>query len=357
MRAILAPVGVAAALVAIAGGCGGDDAGGTAPEPEAAGTRFHAALETIGGGGGPIGAGYGWIDLDALRDAPGGLDANLSWAASALGPGADDIARGSGAIARAGIDVSRAHDMVATAGSYAFGVRVDGVQPATLRNEYEDADAEESSTPGWTTYDLGPEKTVALGTPMEAFAALGSRTAASDDGVALARSDDGRADVIGVGESVATAPELVAESNCLGDVDAARVLPNNFTHLSGIGPDLIGVGVGRRDDGSVHEILCLVDPSEDEITSAAAALEKAFTGDAIDPLSGRLMTRSVASAEVSVEDSGDLDVARADLMLEQDARPGVLFSALLTGSLVTFEGLAPPIPADLNLSHHGGRSG
>jgi hypothetical protein len=351
MRAILV------SLAVLAGGCGGDDDGGPLAEPAPAPTRFRAALETIGGGGGPVGAGYGWIDLDALRDAPGGLEANLDWAASALGPGADDIARGSGAIARAGVDVAEAHDMVATAGSYAFGVRVDGVAPGTLRSEYEAAGAKEGGEPGWTTYDLGAEKTVALGTPMEAFAALGSRTAASDDAVALARSPDGRADVIGVGQPVADAPALVAESNCLGDVDAARVLPDNFTHLSGIGPDLIGIGVGLNDDAAVHEILCLVDPSQDEVTSAAAALKTAFTGAATDPLSGRLMKRSVASADVRVTDSGDLHVARADLTLQQDAEPGVLFGALLTGSLVTFEGLEPPIPADLDLRHHSEPSG
>ena len=345
MRTIRASLAAIAILVGFVGGCGADD--GRGPQPATGQTRFQAALETIGGGGGPVGTGYGWVDLNALRDAPGGLDANLDWAASALGPGADDIARGSGA--DAGVDVSKARDIVATAGSYAFGVRVDGVQPRVLRREYAAAGARRGSEGDWTTFNLGGEKTVALGTPMDAFAALGSRAAASADAIALARSPDVRADVIGVGEPVAGAPALVASSDCLGDVDAARILPNNFTHLSGIGPDLIGVGVDLRDDGSVGEILCLVDPSEDEIKSAAAALEKAFTGDATDPLSGRLMTRSVASVDVSVSEGDHLHVARADLTLERGAKPGLLFSALLTGSLVTFEGLEPPIPADLDL--------
>ena len=313
-----------ALLVAISlMGCGGRSDEPTPP------TGFESALASIGGGGEVAGAGYGYVDVAAIREAPSSRS-TLSWAADALGPGASDLLTHAHAVRRAGVDASSANRIVSIAGSYAIGARLDGIDSSRLEASLKRLDATEHDRGGWTAYDLGAERQTPIGTPLEPLGVLASRSATSAEGLALARSDLGLDDLIGDGSPVTDSPAILAATGCLGDVVAARVQLDNFTYLPGLGPDMNAVGVTLGRDGARHEVLCAIDPDEGEIARTATALRRTLPGPEAP---------EVAGAIVEVGASHGQHVARAELELRPAARPGFLFRALTTNDLLALEGL------------------
>jgi hypothetical protein len=321
-------------VVALLSGCGS----GGSSRPEQSGLEH--GLGSIGGGQRTVGAGYGYGDLVALRGQAEPLSESIRWAAKALGPGADDIIDDESARLSAGFRPEAADRIVSIAGSYAFGMRFDGVEADPgLTDELVRLGAKASQVSPWTFYDLGGERSRPIGSDLEPLGSLVARTAVSTNSVVLARSDTARADLAGRGAPVTTSPELEAAIACLGPVAAARVLPSNFTYLPNIGPDLIALGVRFEPDGTVHEVFCALDESGSEIDHAAAGMRKSFVLHGGGRFNGRPLSGLVTNAHVSVEQNGDFAVARADLTRRKGQEPGLLFSAALTGELLTYEGL------------------
>jgi hypothetical protein len=320
--------------VLAAPGCSGEDE----PEP----TGFEAALDTLGVGVSPTGAGFGWADIDALRGYPVDTD----FRADALGPGADDLFDVDPAIFRVTrFDPGYASAAIAEGGSYAFGVRFDGVDPGRLERLLLEAGARTSTEGSWTLYDLGRPAEGPTSGPLAPFGALISRAALRPDAVVLSRFEPARASLTGDGGSLTPSPALEAAADCLGDVDAARTIPAAFTHNKLASPDLIAIGVEPLNEGvPPHEVLCAIDDSAERSEARAAALERAFAAGASDPLTGAPIATEVQETEVTREERGGYAVARAELEPVDGARPGLLFRAFARGSLLIYLGADRPAP-------------
>ena len=318
------------------GGCGGNDdpAPGLAPPPE---TRLLDALESIGGAESFTGTGYGWIDVEALPHD------DLEWAARALGPGGDRLVRDPASTTALGLRLADARRLVSLSGSYVFGVRADGVETEAADGALRNAGAKATRGSAWTTFDLGPPASRPLGGDLEPVGALASRTALRDDSIVLARMDEVRADLEGEGTPASEAPVALASSACLGDVDAARIVPNNFTHVPNVGPDVMAFGVEAAEGETRREVLCAIDESADEIGKAQAGMREAFEPGAVDAATGERISSLIAGAEIERLELDGLEAARARLELSPTNEPGFLFGAFVRGSLVTYFGLQPPL--------------
>ena len=152
----------------------------------------------------PVGSGYGWVDIERLRESPAPSQSELEWAAEALGPGASDLARPSAELKRAGIDPLEADAALAVTSSYPFTVRFDGVDPAGVERTLRAAGAREAEEAGWTTFDIGEESSIPLDTAAEPLGSLAARSATRDGQIVLTREADARSDLIGDGEQGAS---------------------------------------------------------------------------------------------------------------------------------------------------------
>ena len=348
MRAERRPALVALWAIALSflilAGCGDDD-------PEAGEqTRLAAALATVTGPE-PVGTGFGWIDVARLRDDPGSLGRELAWAAPALGPGAREIAGAGRSLERIGVMPLESEAMLSIATSYTLALRLDGVDPSPAAAALRDAGAKRGSDAGgakrgsdagWTTFDLGPEWTAALGTPIEPVGSLAARDAVRPQTLVLARSELARSKMLSSADPAIEAPVVATAANCLGDVVAARLVLNNHTHLSGVGPDMLAFGVSTGESEHPRDVFCAVGEPAAEVDSAAGELEHAFDRDAKDPVTDEPMRSLVAGSELDVYDDAAFRVARVGLTPAAGAEPGLFFRAFDRGSLLTYMGLQPP---------------
>ena len=326
------------ALAALAAAFGLASCGNEEGKP----TAFESAVATLGVGVSPTGTGFGWVDIDALRGYP----VDTAFAADALGPGADDLFDDEAEIFRAtGFAPGYAGAAISEGGSYAFGVRFDGVDPGRLEQLLIDAGARTSKNGRWTLFDLGrPAEGVPDG-PLAPFGALISRVALAPDSVVLTRFEPARASLTGDGGSFSPSPAFEAAADCLGEVVAARTIPAAFTHNKLVSPDLIAIGVRPlNEDVPPREVLCAIDDSADRSETQAAALERAFAAGASDPLTGAPIETEVEEAEVTREERGEYHVARAELEPADGAQPGLLFRAFVRGSLLIYLGAERPVP-------------
>ena len=336
----LAAWGLAALGLALAG-CGGDDDDEPAPPiPE---TRLLEALETIGGAESFTGTGYGWIDVHALA-AEGERADELAWAGRALGPGGEDLVRAHEGFRALGAPLADATRLVSLSGSYLFGARVDGIDSSTAERALVAAGARAEPAGEWIDLDRGPPSSRALGTPLESLEAMVARTAVGPDALVLARMDEVRADLRGEGTPSSEAPAARAAAACLGaEVDAVRIVPNNFTHLPNVGPDVMAFGVERVAGEPTWEVLCAIDDSAAEIDDAEAGMRAAFTPGEVDAVTGERISALVDETVIDRLELEGLHVVRARLRLAPTNGPGFLFGAFVRGSLVTYFGLQPPL--------------
>jgi hypothetical protein len=325
-------------LAAMGSGCGENGDGG---DP----TRLEQALATIPGKD-PVGSGYAWIDVERMREA-GGLAAQLGWAHDALGPGAGDLAKPSSDLAEIGVDPLGAEAIVAVTSNYPSSVRFDGAQPAALERALSASGAQPGEDRGWTTLDLGSERSIPLDTPAEPLGSLGARIATRPDSVIFARSDIDRSNMIGRDDVAIAADPVAAGADCLGDVIAARFMLNNHTHVPGLGPDLMAFGVLAPPEGPGREVLCAIDEDESTVDEAADGLARAFEPGALDGVSGEPMADLFSDATVERYGGHGLAGVRVTLEDAPGVDPGELFGAFDRGSLVTYMGLQPPpVPAN-----------
>jgi hypothetical protein len=328
------------AAAALLAGCGADE---SADPPNAASTGFARALATLGGGGSGE-PGFGWVDVAALR-AEGRPAYELTWAAGALGPGGDDIARGEGT-ERAGLDPGEAEQLIAVVGSYTIGARFDGVGEQRIEAALRDLARPQRSGP-WTLFDVSQTATTPLGSPLEGLSSYPSRSAVMPGSVVLARFLVARTALIGSGDSPLASPLVAAATGCLGDVVAARIVPNNFTYLGSEAPQLFAFGVTPDRDGR-REVLCVLDEDEAAVSAAAEGMRNAFAPDASDVVTDEPMTELIEAAGVEELELEGIAAARATLTPARGAEPGLLFRAFPRGSTLTYVGLREPYPEDLS---------
>ena len=345
-RRTLLPLTIALAGMAtvLPAGCGESQA----DRPVAPDSRFLAALESIGGAEGSPGTGYGWIDVAALREqAPSAraLERELVWAGRALGPGADDLLGDPRAGAALRIDPADADQVVSVSGSFTMGARIDGVATRRGRSVLTQAAAAESpGGEGWTELNLAQPGSQPEGTRFDAVGSLAGRVAVSDRALILTRFDPTRRELEGDGTPVARAPVMIAAAECLGDVDVAQTVPNNFAGAPNVGPEVYAMGVVPGAPAS--EVLCVLDADAGDIDLAEAELRAALLPGARDAVTDNLIASEVASADVDRFTSHGFDVLRARITPGPEAKSGFLFGAFVRGSLPTFVGAPPPPVAD-----------
>ena len=331
-------VAACALLIASCGG-GTDELDATSEEP----TDFARALEGIGQGVAPEGTGFGWIDIAAIREAAG-PDA-VREVAPALGPGADELLEGAAGIQRAiGFDPLAADAVTSLGASYAFGIRLEGLKAGRLGDVLREAGARDYPIGAWTGYDLGEQGQASTSGPLAALDNLSSRIAIRPGAAILARVDSARHALLGVGESPLADGRLALATACLGDVDVARTLPGGFTDAAAAGPALIAIGRRPGRSSAPGEILCAIGDSEADAERRAEALTETFAPNAAEPLTGQPMSELVASAEIDQLADGELHAARAMLAPARGAATGLLFRALVRGSVLPYVGAPAPIP-------------
>jgi hypothetical protein len=292
----------------------------------------------------------GGSTVAALRDGGGRPADDLEWAADALAPGADDIARGEGT-APVGIDPSAVEQIVSVAGSYTIGMRFDGVDESRVEAALRDLARPQKSGP-WTIFDVSETATTPFGSPLEGLSSYPSRAAVMPGSVVLARFLVARTALIGSGDSPLGSPLVAAAASCLGDVVAARIVPNNFTYLGSEAPQLFAFGVAPKGDGW-REVLCIVDEDQAEVDEAADGMREAFAPEAADIVTEEPMTELISGAEVETLDFDGVPAARARLEPAPGATPGLVFRAFPRGSTLTYVGLRHPYPAEF-LPENGG---
>ena len=321
-RSVRAAIATAAAALAVAlAGCAED----TEPAPPAG--PFADALAEIASGGADGSLGVGWAD--PLLVGEGGRGAGLM--ADALLPNAGSVIEAAPRLReRFGIDPFAADRLISVGGSYAFGLRLEGVDGTRLRESLIAAGGRSQAADGVELIDIGdyavvPEPLLEAGVNgLGAFDAFGSEL------VILAISDRARASLLGEGERLLDKPIYRAAADCLGEVVVARLVPDKQLLATDLGIDLVSVGV--RSDG--EEVLCVVGGTAERSAEVAANLEVALGPDARDPNTGEPIGDSVAAVEVASSPYGGVPAVRAEVALAPGEQPGYLFGTLFRASAV-----------------------
>jgi len=312
------------ALLAVAFSIGLAGCGGSREDPP--NTPLAEALAEISGGGEHGSVGIGWADPELVRRA--GLGADLI--ADALGPNADTVIENAAPLRRSfGFDPLKAERLTSVGGSYAFGLRLDGVPGGGVSEALARAGGRSQRTGELELVDIGawavmPEPLLRHGVH------LGARDAFGPEVTVLAISAMDRARLLGRGERMLEQPIYRAAADCLGDVVVARMVPERLLLSVEFGVDLVGVGV--RGDG--HEILCVLGGTADRAAQIARNLRASLAPNAREPRTGEPMGGLIAGAEVVTGRYDDVEVVRAELSRAQGEPPGFLFSTISRGSVV-----------------------
>jgi len=305
------------AAAVIAGGCGGDEPEGPLAE----------ALAEIGGGGANGSLGVSWVEPGRLENA--GRERLIT---TILAPNADTVIEGAELLERRyDFDPLAAERMVSLGGSYAFGLRLDGVDGRGLADALI-AEGGASRTEGDVDLVEIGEYAVVPDLLLEADVnGLGAFDALGAELSVLAISDRARSALLGEGDRLLDEPAYAAAAECLGeDVVAARMVPDKQLLGTEVGIDLAALGV--TDSG---DVLCVIGPSPQRAGQIEAALRTGLAPEARDPVTNERIGQTIASAEVARETFGDVEVVRAALELAPGTRPGALLSTISTGSLVS----------------------
>jgi hypothetical protein len=322
-------------VLATAAGCGGSE-----PKPDYPSGPMAEALADVGGGGEGT-TGVGWVDPGLVRESGG----DPALMAAALGPNAGSVIEATPRLrARYGLDPLSAERIVSIGGSYAFGIRMDGVDGTRLASALV-ADGGRARRSGHLRlveigdYAVVPDALLDLGVHgVGAFDALGPALSV------LAISGRARAALLGKGEPLLEEATYRAAVECLDGVDAARIVADQHLVSTDLGVSLVAVGVEEED-----EVICTIGGPPERADEIVEALEAAFAPGARDPITQEPIQQSVAAASVERADHEGVPTVRARLTLRPGQERGYVFGALarativgwITGRTQTFGGLGP----------------
>ena len=315
-RGLLATLVAAVAL----GGCGGDD---ESPPPSG---PLADALAGIGGGGAHGSLGVGWVDPQLIQRSGAG---GASLMEAALGPNASSLIKEAPRIQREfGFDPRSADRLVSVGGSYAFGLRMDGVDGGRLASALVDAGGESTEDGDLQLIEIGDYAVVPDPLLRLDVRGLGAFDAIAPDRVALAISDRALNALLGVGDRLIDEPIYRAAADCLQGSVAVRMVPDQLVIAADLGVNLIGIGVTEE-----GEILCTLGGEPERAEEIAAALERMLAPGARDPVSGERIDQSVTGVEVEHSQYDGVEVVRAE-GAAAGARPdGYFLRTIALGSL------------------------
>jgi hypothetical protein len=285
------------------------------------------ALADIGGGGAFGSLGIGWTEPALARRS----GASRELVADALGPNAGSVVEAAPQLRRRfGFDPLSADRLVSVGGSYAFGLRLDGIDGRRLGRALTRADGGRVRRKGQIElidvggYAVVPDPLVGAGVH-----GLGARDAFGRALTVLAISARARATLLGEGDRLLDEPIYRAAADCLGDVVVARMVPDKHLISTELGVNLVAIGV----DGE-REVLCVLGGTAERAEDVAGNLESSLAPEAREPRTGESMADLVGAADVATSSYEGVEVVRAELTLAAGQSPGFLFATVARGSLV-----------------------
>ena len=310
--------GLAATMLALTA-CG-DESEERPPGPLA------AALAEIGGGGAHGSLGVGWAEPSLAREA--GVGSRLI--ATALGPNAESVIEAAPVLrSRFDFDPLSARRLISVGGSYAFGLRLEGVEGRGLRDALTRAGGRVRNSGGTELADVGDYAEVPQPLLRSGVLGLGARDAFSGSSTVLAISENARAALLGRGDRLIGEPTYRAAADCLGDVVSARMIPDKLLLSTEVGVDLVAVGIGRS-----RETLCVLGGTPQRARAIAATLRRSLAPGARDPRTGAPISGDLRAVTVRVATYQGVEVVRAELSPREERPRGFLFGAIARGSLV-----------------------
>ena len=285
------------------------------------------ALATVGGGGANGSLGVGWAEPRLVARAH--IESELI--GDALGPNARTVVQAARIHRRFGINPLAAKRLIAVGGSYAFGLRLDGVDGRGLARRLVKAGGVARRDGGTELVDIGEYAVVPEPLLRAGVSGLGARDAFDRDQTVLSISETARDALIGRGDRLLDEPTYRAAADCLGDVVVARMIPDNLLLSTSLGVNAVAVGVSDPE----HEVLCVLGGTPERADEVAAALERTLDPHAREPIAGEQIRHSVARTEVSRDSYDGVQVVRAGLTLAGDRSPGFVFETVSRGSLVS----------------------
>jgi hypothetical protein len=321
--------GLAIVLSLALAGCGG----GSGNPPSGPLAR---AMADLGGGGENGSLGIGWAEPRLARQSGGGAEL----IAGALGPNADSVIEVAPRLRRRfGLDPLAAERLVSVGGSFAFGLRLDGVDGRRLGRSLTRGDGRVRRAGQLELADLGDYGEVPEPLLRAGVYGLGARDAFGRRLTVLAGSETARASLLGRGGRLLDQPIYGAAADCLGDVLAARMVPAGLlpfvirkfhrTLSTELGVDLVALGV--RADG--REILCTLGGTPERARQVATALKTSLAPVARDPSTGESMADIIRAADVVTSSYDGVEVVRAELTLAAGQPQGFLFGAVPRGTI------------------------
>jgi hypothetical protein len=315
-RALAAVVALAFAL----NGCGDD---GDEPAPTG---PFAETLAAIGGGGAHGSLGVGWADPQLVEES--GVGPRLI--ADALSPNASSLIEAAPRIRRVfGFDPLRAERLASIGGSYAFGLRLEGVDGRRLAEALVRAGGRPRQEGELEVIDIGDYAVVPEPLLRLDVRGLGAFDALGPDVVVLAISDRARAALLGRGDRLIDEPAYRAAADCLGDVVAVRMVPDKLLLSSEVGIDAVAVGVTGD-----TEVMCVVGGTSERAADVASGLERTLAPNGRDPVSGERISDSLTEIEVVSDSYDGVQWVRAEGQAAGDRPRGYFFSTISLGSLV-----------------------
>jgi hypothetical protein len=309
------PVALALAL----GGCG-DDAESPPPTGPLADT-----LASIGGGGAHGSLGVGWADPQLVEES--GVGDRLI--ADALGPNAGSVIDSAPRLRRRfGFDPLSAESLVSVGGSYAFGLRLDGVDGGRLGKVLVAAGGRARRAGQVELVDIGDYAVVPQPLLSAGVRGLGAFDALSSRLIVMAISDRARDSLLGRGDRLLDEPTYRAAADCLGDVVVARMVPDKLLLSAELGVNAVAVGVRRE-----REVLCVLGGTPERADEVAETLETSLAPGAREPVSREPISDSVAAVEVVSDSYEGVEVVRAEVTTAAGQPRGFLFSTISRGSL------------------------
>jgi hypothetical protein len=297
-------------------GCGGSD------NPRPSGPLADALAE-IGGGGEHGSLGVGWTEPRLARAA--GISPELM--GRALGPNAETVLASAPKLRPLGLDPFAAHRLVSIGGSYAFGLRLDGVGAPGLKQTLLRDGGHVRSGDDVDLVDVGDYAQVPQPLLRAGILGLGARDAFGPDLTVLAISDTSRPSLLGQSGRLIDQPIYRAAADCLGNVAAARMVPDKLLLSVEVGIELVAIGL-KRD----REVLCVLGGTAERAREITAALRFSLAPGARDPRTGEPMSDLVRGVEITSGSYDDVQVVRAEVTPVEGL--GFWFGTIARGSLV-----------------------